>query len=234
MSLIVIEGLDGAGSSTQCEMLIEYLKHKGKNVDFIHFPDYDEEYTGELISKYLRGEYGNINSDIPYYLYSMNRYLSKINLEQKIKNNHYVILDRYVTSSMVYQGIHMKNIKKEDFENSSIINKKIKSIYELMSNLEFEVFGLPIPRHEIYLDVPFYHIEHVNKARLNNNNREYLKGKKDIHESNLEYLKLVSRMYKYIFKNYKPENSIIKCYDENDKILSKESIHKQIKTVIFP
>jgi dTMP kinase len=128
----------------------------------------------------------------------------------------------------------MKNITNEDFDNPSLIYKKVRSIYKLMSDLEFDVFGLPIPRHEIYLDVPFSHIENVNKERMNKDDREYLKGKNDIHESNLEYLKLVSKMYNYIFDNYKSKNCKIKCYDENDKMLNQDVIHKKIKDIIFP
>lgn len=123
----------------------------------------------------------------------MNRYLCLTDLEEKLENNDYVILDRYVTSSMAYQGINIKNITEEDFKNDKLIREKVSYIYKLMTDLEFQVFGLPIPTCEIYLNVPFSHIEKVNKKRIKDNDRKYLNGKNDIHETNFQYLKLVDK-----------------------------------------
>lgn len=233
MSLIVIEGLDGAGSSTQVNLLIEYLKSIGKKVDFMHFPNYEEKYTGELISKYLRGEFANINQNIIYYLYAINRYLCLTDLEQKLENNDYVILDRYVISSMAYQGINIKNIVEEDFKNNKLIKEKISYIYKLMTDLEFQVFGLPIPTYEIYLQVPFHHIEKVNKQRTTDNSRKYLKGKNDIHETNFQYLKLVDKMYNYIFDNFDDRRYKVKCFDNQFEMLDPKEIHKLIVDIII-
>jgi len=198
-----------------------------------HFPNYEEKYTGELISKYLRGEFQNINQNIIYYLYAMNRYLCLTDLEKKLENNDYVILDRYVLSSMAYQGINIKNITEQDFQNNKLIKEKVNYIYKLMSDLEFQVFGLPLPTCEIYLQVPFYHIQKVNTYRINNDNRKYLKGKNDIHETNFQYLKLVDKMYNYIFDNFSNGRYKVKCFNDNDNMLEPKEIHKMILDILL-
>src|SRR6476646_9829365 len=62
---IAIEGLDGSGKSTQIELLINYLSSKGFQTKFVHFPRSHEGIFGELISKFLRGEFGNIQDVHP-------------------------------------------------------------------------------------------------------------------------------------------------------------------------
>ncbi|MBQ1842912.1 MAG: thymidylate kinase, partial [Bacteroidales bacterium] len=56
--LVVLEGLDGAGKSTQVSRLKEYLKTRCEKMEYIHFPRYDAPVYGELISRFLRGDFG--------------------------------------------------------------------------------------------------------------------------------------------------------------------------------
>lgn len=226
MKLYIIEGLDGSGGTTQTQLLIDILRKKGLKADTLHFPDYDEKYTGELISKYLRGEFKDIPQSLLYYVYSCNRLLSKDTLLQLMKTNDIVILNRYVTSSMVYQGIFMENISSEDLKTDEI-DKKLERIYTLMTNLEYSIFSLPIPTKEFYLDVSFDVIkEHLEERRINND-RDYLKGKEDIHENNYPYLKLIDELYKKIFEKYNDNKVIIDCMN-NDKLKKPEEISKMI------
>ena len=66
MAFIVIEGLDGAGKSTQVELLSKYLQSEGKNVEYVHFPTGDSEIFGDMINRFLRGEFGGIGDVNPY------------------------------------------------------------------------------------------------------------------------------------------------------------------------
>ena len=64
--LIVLEGLDGAGKSTQIELLRRYFEERGREVRFLHFPRYDSPVYGDLISRFLRGELGGIEEVHPF------------------------------------------------------------------------------------------------------------------------------------------------------------------------
>jgi dTMP kinase len=59
--LIVIEGLDGSGKSTQVRKLKKYLEGKNDKFEYIHFPRYEAPVYGDLISSFLRGDFGSMN-----------------------------------------------------------------------------------------------------------------------------------------------------------------------------
>ena len=77
--LIVIEGTDGSGKSTQFRLLSEHLQRD--NVLFKHlvFPRYNEE-SSALIRMYLSGQFGSKPSDVSAYaasaFYAVDRYAS--------------------------------------------------------------------------------------------------------------------------------------------------------------
>ena len=71
--LIVLEGLDGAGKSTQLKMVTSYLSSLGRTVEYQHFPRYDAPVYGELIGKFLRGDFGAIDQDQQTYSLSGSR-----------------------------------------------------------------------------------------------------------------------------------------------------------------
>ena len=66
MKLFVIEGVDGAGKSTQIKLLREFFSEKGYNCEYLHFPRTEAPYFGELIARFLRGEFGSLNDVDPY------------------------------------------------------------------------------------------------------------------------------------------------------------------------
>lgn len=66
MSLIVLEGLDGAGKSTQIDLLQQLLASRGLRYEYLHFPRFDAPIYGELIARFLRGELGAVDAVDPY------------------------------------------------------------------------------------------------------------------------------------------------------------------------
>ena len=61
--LIVIEGLDGSGKSTQLDLLFKGLEDLGKDSKWVSFPDYESN-SSALVKMYLGGEYGDKPDDI--------------------------------------------------------------------------------------------------------------------------------------------------------------------------
>lgn len=221
MPLIVFEGLDGAGKSTQIKILKEYLENNNIKVHCIHFPRLQDTIFGELISSYLRGELGNLNSIHPKLislLYACDRWQCASEIKKYLKNKHYVLLDRYIYSNIAYQCAKLttKTQKKE--------------LRCWIENLEFNVFKIPIPDFSFFLDVPWSFIQQQLSTKRNGVDREYLKGKIDIHEANLDYIKKVYKEYLILCD----ENKLIKinCAKGN-KMADVYTIFKKIKNVLL-
>ena len=122
--LIVVEGAcDGIGKSTQYTLLKERLIKDGNNVVSHHFPSYGE-YQGVPVEKYLKGEFGNIEDLSPYFinnLYAVDRAITWHSYLKKEYQNSIILLDRYTTSSLIYQSALIDDIEKRkefiDFHN---------------------------------------------------------------------------------------------------------------------
>ena len=121
--LIVIEGsCDGVGKSLQYKLLVDrLLKDKETVVTTHHFPSYGT-YQGRPVEEYLKGNYGKISSLSPYFvnsLYAQDRAITWITgLKQEYDKGNIIVLDRYTTSSLIYQSSVIDNPKeKEDFIN---------------------------------------------------------------------------------------------------------------------
>ena len=186
MGLIVIEGLDGAGKSTQIKRLSDYLQAEGHRCKQLHFPRTDGNVYGDLIARFLRGELGDINQVNPYLvalIYAGDRFDFRPTLENWLNDGYTVLLDRYVYSNVAYQCAKIANITEN------------KTLRNWILNLEFEYHKLPKPDLNIFLDVPFaFTLKKLDDNR-EGDERQYLQGKKDIHESDLDFQKSVRQMY---------------------------------------
>jgi len=220
MKLLVLEGLDGAGKSTQINMIQELLISKNIKYKYLHFPRTDSPVWGELISMFLRGELGNIETVNPYLaalLYAGDRNDAKNIINNWLNDGYTVILDRYVYSNIAFHCAKFE--KSED---------KIK-LKNWIKKVEFEHNALHVPDLSLFLDVPFEFTVTKLTERRNGKDREYLNGHDDIHEKNInfqnqvrnEYLSLVAEENKFV---------LIKCSDDNHKILSQNKIFEKIKS----
>ena len=186
MGLIVIEGLDGAGKSTQISRLSEHLVARGHRCRQLHFPRTDSPVYGELISRFLRGELGDIHQVNPYLvalIYAGDRFDFKPTLENWLNEGDMVLLDRYVYSNVAYQCAKIKNKENQ------------KALREWILYMEFEYHRLPKPDLNIFLDVPFTFTRQMLGNRREDGERQYLKGKKDIHEADLVFQESVRESY---------------------------------------
>jgi len=198
--LIVLESCDGAGKSTQIKQIVSYLKEEGLKYDYLHFPMYGHNEFSEIIAKFLRGEFGNINKVNPYFvanIYAMDRYLYLPKLTKKLEENDVVLLDRYVFSNIAYQAA---KYTKENAE-------KAYKISDWIYKLEFEFLKLPYPDLTLFLDIPIKTIEKRLYDARKGKDRDYLKGKQDIHEADLEFQSRVRDNY-LILKLQEPEDEM--------------------------
>jgi len=218
MKLIVIEGLDGAGKSTQISLLKEWFAERNLQCRYIHFPRTDAPYFGELIARFLRGEFGDLASVDPYLvamLYAGDRKDAAAMIETWLEEKYFVILDRYTYSNIAYQCAKMHT---ED---------EVKRLREWILKLEFEHFNIPKPDINIFLDVPFRFTEEKLKNRRLGEDRTYLMGSSDIHESSLEFQKRVRDIYAAVAAD---DNSlqVISCRDEDDMMPAPDEIFNLI------
>ncbi|OCK82193.1 thymidylate kinase [Lepidopterella palustris CBS 459.81] len=100
--LIVFEGLDRAGKSTQCNRLVESLQQDGQKVRHIKFPDRNTP-SGQMINSYLKGE-SQQNDHVIHLLFSMNRWEAAPSILKDIEEGTTIIIDRYYYSGCVYSA----------------------------------------------------------------------------------------------------------------------------------
>lgn len=184
--LVVIEGLDGSGKSTQVKRLRSYLESRTDNLEYIHFPRYDAPVYGELIGKFLRGGFGSIDSVHPQLvalLYAEDRHGAAPQMRRTLDEGGIVLLDRYVYSNIAYQCAKIYDPQKRE------------ALRKWIFDTEYGQFGLPKPDLNIFLDVPIGFVEKKLEAGRKGDDREYLEGKTDIHEADIEFQKRVREVY---------------------------------------
>ena len=209
--LIVIEGTDGSGKSTQFRLLTERVAAEGHTFQKLVFPQYAED-SSALIRMYLRGEFGSKPSDVSAYaataFFAVDRYASyKKVWGQWYEDGGLILSDRYTTSNAVHQA------SKEPVEKQS---EYLKWLYEF----EYEKLGLPCPDLVIYLDVPTDFTEKMMRGREAATNTTA-----DIHEQDLEYLATCRRTGRAAADFY--HWTVIDCV-KNGAMRSIEDIHEEI------
>lgn len=197
--LIVIEGLDGSGKSTQLELLPQGLKENGIDCRIVSFPNYADD-SSALIKMYLEGQFGTKPDDVNAFaascFYACDRYASF----KKDWGNYYndggiVIAGRYTTSNAVHQCSKLPQDMWEDY---------LTWLYDF----EYVKLGIPKPDKVIFLDVPNDLSQKLMESRYNENG-----GSKDIHEKDTEYLARCRKaaMFTAQFSNW----SIISCANDS-------------------
>jgi dTMP kinase len=214
MKLFVVEGVDGAGKSTQIRLLNKYLMQKGWNCEYLHFPRTDAPFFGELIARFLRGEFGTLNEVNPWLvamLYAGDRKDAASIIRGWLDEGKIVLLDRYTYSNLAYQCAKLHNPAEQ------------QSLMKWILNLEFSHFGIPEPGLNIFLDVPFAFTAKKLSASRIGNDRNYLNGTPDIHENSLDFQKSVREMY---LKVAELDNRlcVINCSDSKGNMLAPEKI----------
>ena len=213
--LIVIEGTDGSGKSTQFRMLSEHLARDGQDFKHIVFPRYDQD-SSALIRMYLGGQFGNRPSDVNAYaassFYAVDRFASyKMDWGQWYEEGGLVLSDRYTTSNAVHQA------SKEPEENRA-------AFLNWLYDFEYDKLQLPRPDLVIYLDVPTDFTEKLLRSREAATNT-----KADIHEKDMQYLATCRQSGRFAAEYY--GWNVIQCVKDG-AMRSIEDIHQEIYALV--
>lgn len=209
--LIVLEGLDGSGKSTQLELLQERFSALGINFKTVSFPEYGLD-SCMPVKMYLAGEFGTEPSDVNAYaassFYAVDRFASYKKMWGGFYEKGGVILaGRYTTSNAVHQA-------------SKLSRDKWDAFLDWLEDYEYKKIGIPRPDLVIYLKVPVRNSQSLLTGRYSGD-----ESKKDIHEKNVEYLNHCREAAEYTAQKW--GWTVVDCVKDN-KMRTKQDIADEI------
>ena len=221
---IVLEGLDGAGKSTQIRMLRQLFADRGVESEYVHFPRFDSPVYGQLIARFLRGEFGGVQEVDPYLvalIFAGDRADAAPQIRQWLAEGKAVVLDRYVYSNVGFQCAKLPAGEERDRLDDWIVN------------LEFGHNALPRPDLSLFLDVPFAFTERKLSEVREGDDRDYLQGGQDIHEASLQLQQDVRSVY-LASAAKDPSLRVVDCSDASGAMESPEGIFAKIRADLTP
>lgn len=201
--LIVFEGIDSSGKTSQAAQLIDFFQRNGRNVDLIKFPQYQQK-IGILIKEYLEGKLGKkefIPPEAIALLYAADRYFYSREIASKLTQGRIVLIDRYTASNLAHQGAR--------FADPAERKKFLSWLKKVEGRLPDHVIT-------VFLDVPL---------EISQNLMEKKAQPKDIHERDLKYLKSTLEIYRELAKS---QSWIRIDCAPNGRLLSIEEIHQLV------
>lgn len=213
--LIVFEGIDGSGKSTQYKMLCNRCREEGISFENIVFPRYTED-SSALIRMYLNGEFGSDPSAVNAYaastFYAVDRFASYVtDWGNYYQNGGIILSDRYTTSNAVHQGC-------------KVPEQELPEFFDWLYDLEHNRLGLPTPDLVIYLDVDV----ETSLSRMAQRRAED-GSKADIHEKDPSYLEKCLNLGHHAAAHY---NWTMIDFKTNGEIRSLEEKHEEIYQIV--
>ncbi len=213
--LIVIEGTDGSGKTTQTKLLIERLQKENIFAESLRFPQYEKNLFGALIRECLDGKHGDftkIDAKITSVLYACDRFETMPQINKWLEEGKIIILDRYTSSNQIHQGGKLRNYT--DMENG---NNDRSEFIDWLGKMEYEKLGIKKPDLVFYLDMPLeVSIDLISKRE----------GIADAADSDFEYLKNSKEAGKYMLERESFWEKV-DCMD-GDSLLNPGQIHEKI------
>ncbi len=216
---IVVEGLDGAGKSTQVALIREEFKKRGIESEYLHFPRFDAPIFGDMVARFLRGEFGAADSVNPYLvalLYAGDRNDASAMIKGWLAAGKSVIVDRYIYSNIAYQCAKITNDEEREV------------LRDWIFDLEYNKYGIVKPDISLFLDVPFDFTKRKLAEVRDGEDREYLKGGTDVHEESLSLQERVREVYLSEAARAGSELNVISCANEVGGMLPPEEIFEKI------
>ena len=213
--IIVLEGLDGCGKSTQLELAFKVLSDMGIPCRLVSFPNYSSP-SGEIITRYLGGSIpceGETGAFAASSFYAADRYISYVTDWKKDYESGFVILcGRYSTSNAIYQMTKMPEERREEY-------------LSWLCDFEYDKLGLPQPDLVIFLDMPLEVSQQLLTERYGGDER-----KKDIHESDLDYMRQCRESAMHAARHF--GWSMVSCSDDGLTALPVGEIHERTVKII--
>lgn len=171
---IVLDGIDGAGKTTQTELLLNRLEKEGYETGTLDFPRYYDNFFGKMAGEYLSGKFGNTDPRLASLLYALDRWESKDQIERELRAGKIFVCNRYMSANMIHQGGRMKGGKQK------------QEMMKWLEEMEFGVFKIPKPDLVLYLDV----VPKIGQALVDKKSARAYNGggKRDIHEADAKHL----------------------------------------------
>lgn len=221
---IVLEGLDGAGKSTQIGMLRDMFAKRGVESEYVHFPRFDAPVYGDLIARFLRGEFGGVDEVSPTLvalLFAGDRADMAPRIRRWQSEGRVVIADRYVYSNIGYQCAKIADAGERG------------RLKEWILDLEYGHYAIPRPDLSLFLDVPFdFTVRKLTDVRKGDD-RSYLNGASDIHESSLSLQRRVREVYLDAAAD-DDTFRVVDCSDGNGGMASPQTIFSRIWQELLP
>lgn len=172
--LLVIEGLDGSGKTTQLVLLQNRLQQDGCTTRQIKLPNYDDPACAP-VKMYLDGRFGGspeaVNAYAASTFYAVDRYVSyQCYWKSDYLDGTLILSDRYATSNLYHQAIKLPKTEWPDF-------------FRWCEDFEYGKMGIPKPNLVLYLDMPIAVSQALLTQRYGGDT-----SKKDIHERDIAYL----------------------------------------------
>ena len=217
--LIVIEGLDGSGKSTQTALIKDKIEKCGKTIKQIKLPDYESE-SSALVRMYLGGEFGSDPSDVNTYatslFYTVDRFANYTKVwKDDYLNGTVILADRYTTSNAVHQMVKLPKDKWDEY-------------LLWLEDIEYNKVKIPKPDAVIFLDMPVDVSQRLMTERYSGD-----ENKKDVHEANVAYLNACHESALYAAD--KLGWIVVKCSDgDNPRTIEEinNDIFKEIKSIV--
>jgi dTMP kinase len=211
---IVIEGVDGAGKTTQAALLTLWLKEQGHDVEQISFPRYGHP-AAYFVQEYLDGKYGSLAEVGPYraaMFFALDRYDAAFGIREALRMGKIVIADRYVASNMASQGAKIKNLKARH------------EFFKWIEQLEYNELAVPRPDLNLVLNLS------GAQAELNIGAR-----RRDLHERDPEHTRLTARTYDELCKlmpNHFVEVPVMKAGALRDVEAIQAELHARVSALV--
>lgn len=205
--LIVLEGTDGSGKSTQFQMLMNACEKQHIPYFSMKFPQYTRG-SSYFVKQMLEGNYGTLAEQSPYrstLFYLLDQFDAMAEIKKHLSLGELVILDRYATSNIGHQGGKISDSEER------------MNYLHWFEDIAYEKCALLKPDKVFFLHMP----EDVSWQLLQNRS-----DKKDIHETDVVYQTQVRLAYIDACKT-SPHWEAIEV-TKNGMLRSAEDIHREL------